>query len=94
MSRSCAQPRRTSLHGLAVYEDGGRTASVTSGTRVGNRAPDARHPTLLTNLNLTDKETCYKVFRREVIQADRRSRRTRFGAEPEITAKIVKLQGA
>ena len=42
-----------------------------------------------TNLNLTDMETCYKVFRREVIQAlDLREHR--FGFEPEITAKVAK----
>jgi glycosyltransferase involved in cell wall biosynthesis len=42
-----------------------------------------------TNLNLTDMETCYKVFRREVIQSiDLRS--NRFGFEPEVTAKIAR----
>jgi len=45
---------------------------------------------MFTNLNLTDMETCYKVFRREVlskiaIQEDR------FGFEPEITAKVARL---
>src|SRR5688572_6326811 len=43
----------------------------------------------LTNLNLTDMETCYKVFRREVIQSINVSE-DRFGFEPEITAKIAK----
>ncbi|MGK2855591.1 MAG: glycosyltransferase [Thermoanaerobaculia bacterium] len=42
-----------------------------------------------TNLNLTDMETCYKVFRREVIQSIP-LRSNRFGFEPEITAKIAK----
>ncbi|HEX8411357.1 MAG TPA: glycosyltransferase [Thermoanaerobaculia bacterium] len=42
---------------------------------------------ILTNLNLTDMETCYKVFRREVIQSIR-IESNRFGFEPEITAKI------
>ncbi|MCS7269757.1 MAG: glycosyltransferase family 2 protein [Gemmataceae bacterium] len=42
-----------------------------------------------TNLNLTDMETCYKVFRREVIQSIR-LRSNRFGFEPEITAKIAR----
>jgi glycosyltransferase involved in cell wall biosynthesis len=42
-----------------------------------------------TNLNLTDMETCYKVFRREVIQ-DLELREDRFGFEPEITAKVAK----
>ena len=41
-----------------------------------------------TNLNLTDMETCYKMFRREVIQAID-LREDRFGFEPEITAKIA-----
>ena len=47
---------------------------------------------LFTNLNLTDMETGYKVFRREVIQQIR-IEEDRFGVEPEITAKIVKLRG-
>jgi glycosyltransferase involved in cell wall biosynthesis len=42
-----------------------------------------------TNLNLTDMETCYKVFRREVIQSIR-LRSNRFGFEPEVTAKIAR----
>jgi len=42
---------------------------------------------MVTNLNLTDMETCYKVFRREVIQKIR-IEENRFGFEPEITAKI------
>jgi glycosyltransferase involved in cell wall biosynthesis len=42
-----------------------------------------------TNLNLTDMETCYKVFRREVIQS-LNLREDRFGFEPEITAKVAK----
>jgi glycosyltransferase involved in cell wall biosynthesis len=42
---------------------------------------------MFTNLNLTDMETCYKVFRREIIQAIT-IKENRFGFEPEITAKI------
>ncbi len=42
-----------------------------------------------TNLNLTDMETCYKVFRREVLQ-DIRLKSDRFGFEPEITAKVAR----
>ena len=42
-----------------------------------------------TNLNLTDMETCYKVFRREVIQ-NVIIESDRFGFEPEITAKLAK----
>ena len=45
---------------------------------------------MFTNLNLTDMETCYKVFRREIIQQIN-IRENRFGFEPEITAKIAKL---
>jgi len=44
---------------------------------------------MLTNLNMTDMETCYKVFRREVIQAIP-IEEDRFGFEPEITVKIAK----
>jgi glycosyltransferase involved in cell wall biosynthesis len=43
----------------------------------------------LTDLNLTDMETCYKVFRREVIQSIR-IEEDRFGFEPEITVKIAR----
>jgi glycosyltransferase involved in cell wall biosynthesis len=46
---------------------------------------------MLTNLNLTDMETCYKVFRREIIQ-NIKIEEDRFGFEPEITAKISKLK--
>jgi glycosyltransferase involved in cell wall biosynthesis len=42
-----------------------------------------------TNLDLTDMETCYKVFRREIIQSIR-LRSNRFGIEPEITAKVAR----
>lgn len=44
-----------------------------------------------TNLNLTDMETCYKVFRREAIQSILPTlRQNRFGIEPEMTAKIAR----
>jgi glycosyltransferase involved in cell wall biosynthesis len=43
----------------------------------------------VTNLNLTDMETCYKVFRREIIQSIP-IEENRFGFEPEITVKIAK----
>lgn len=45
---------------------------------------------MFTNLNLTDMETCYKVFRRELIQSIE-LKENRFGFEPEVTAKIAKL---
>lgn len=44
---------------------------------------------MLTNINLTDMETCYKAFRREIIQSID-IKENRFGFEPEITAKIAK----
>jgi glycosyltransferase involved in cell wall biosynthesis len=43
----------------------------------------------LTNINLSDMETCYKVFRREVIQSIP-IEENRFGFEPEITVKVAK----
>jgi len=46
---------------------------------------------MLTNINLTDMEVCYKVFRREVIQ-NIELEEQRFGFEPEVTAKIAHLQ--
>ena len=46
---------------------------------------------MCTNLNLTDMETCYKVFRRELIQSIT-IEEDRFGFEPEITAKLAKLK--
>lgn len=45
---------------------------------------------MATNLNLSDIETCYKVFRREVIQGIA-IEESRFGFEPEITAKVARL---
>jgi len=46
---------------------------------------------MITNVNLTDMETCYKVFRAEVIRAVE-LRENRFGFEPEITAKVARLR--
>ena len=43
---------------------------------------------MFTNLNLTDMETCYKAFRREVIQSIT-IEESRFGFEPEITGKLA-----
>jgi len=45
---------------------------------------------MFTNINLTDMETCYKMFRREVLQKIT-IEENRFGFEPEITAKVAKL---
>jgi len=47
---------------------------------------------MMTNLDLTDMETCYKAFRREVIQSIE-IEENRFGFEPEITAKVAKRRG-
>jgi glycosyltransferase involved in cell wall biosynthesis len=44
---------------------------------------------MFTNLNLTDMETCYKVFRREVLEG-MKLRSNRFGFEPEFTAKVAR----
>jgi glycosyltransferase involved in cell wall biosynthesis len=46
---------------------------------------------MFTNLNLTDMETCYKLFRREVIQSIE-IEEARFGFEPEITAKVAAME--
>ena len=46
---------------------------------------------MLTNLNLTDMETCYKVFKKEILE-NISIEEDRFGFEPEITAKIAKLR--
>ena len=43
-----------------------------------------------TDLNLSDMETCYKAFRREIIQSIN-IRENRFGFEPEVTAKVAKM---
>lgn len=45
---------------------------------------------MMTNINLTDMETCYKAFRRDVIQSVQ-IQENRFGFEPEITAKVAKM---
>lgn len=46
----------------------------------------------MSNLNLTDMETCYKMFRREIIQSIDLSEK-RFGFEPEVTAKVARIPG-
>ena len=45
---------------------------------------------MFTNLNLTDMETCYKLFRTKMIQ-DIRLNEKRFGFEPEVTAKVSRV---
>jgi len=46
-----------------------------------------------TDLNLTDMETCYKLFRRDIIQGLQLEEK-RFGFEPEVTAKVARVPGA
>ena len=49
---------------------------------------------VFTNLNLTDIETCYKMFRRELIQQVAPTlKEKRFGVEPELTAKVARIPG-
>lgn len=47
---------------------------------------------MLTNLNLTDMETCYKLFDSEIIKA-LKLKEKRFGFEPEVTAKLSRIRG-
>ena len=47
---------------------------------------------MFTNLNLTDMETCYKMFRSNIIKNIKLNEK-RFGFEPEVTAKIAKVKG-
>ncbi len=47
---------------------------------------------MFTNLNLTDMETCYKLFKTPIIQSVE-LKENRFGFEPEVTAKIAKIRG-
>src|SRR5690606_7497010 len=56
---------------------------------LGNRALTTAS-NMLTNLNLTDMETCYKAFRKEVLDQIT-VEEDRFGFEPEITAKVARL---
>lgn len=85
---------------LKPLEDG--TADVVYGSRFLGGMPEGILPqsafankllTVMTNVlfsnRLTDMETCYKAFRREVI-ADMRLRANRFDFEPEFTAKVLK----
>jgi glycosyltransferase involved in cell wall biosynthesis len=47
---------------------------------------------MVTDLNLTDMETCYKLFRRDIIQG-MHLQENRFGFEPEVTAKVARMPG-
>lgn len=57
---------------------------------IGNKLVLTFLSNLFTNLNLTDMETCYKVFKREIIQGIELKEK-RFGFEPEVTAKIARI---
>jgi hypothetical protein len=46
---------------------------------------------MFTNINLTDMETCYKVFRGDIIRGIH-IKEDRFGFEPEVTAKVAELK--
>lgn len=58
---------------------------------IGNRFL-TKFSNMFTNLNLTDMETCYKLFKTETIQS-LNLKEKRFGFEPEVTAKIAKIKG-
>ena len=47
---------------------------------------------MFTDLNITDMETCYKLFRRDIIQGISLKEK-RFGFEPEVTAKVARIKG-
>jgi glycosyltransferase involved in cell wall biosynthesis len=47
---------------------------------------------MFSNLNLTDMETCYKLFRRDIIQS-LELKEKRFGFEPEVTQKVARIKG-
>ena len=46
---------------------------------------------MFTNLNLTDMETCYKLFRTDIIKS-LQLKEKRFGFEPEVTSKVAKIK--
>jgi glycosyltransferase involved in cell wall biosynthesis len=70
------------------FQGGGPHRVVYYWHRVGN-AILTTFSNMFTNLNLTDMETCYKAFKREIIQQIE-IKENHFGFEPEITAKIAK----
>jgi glycosyltransferase involved in cell wall biosynthesis len=73
------------------FAGGGATRVLYFWHSVGNRALTLLS-NMFTNLNMTDMETCYKVFRREIIQGIK-IEENRFGFEPEIVAKVRRVQG-
>jgi glycosyltransferase involved in cell wall biosynthesis len=73
------------------FAGGGATRVLYFWHSLGNRVLTTLS-NMFTNLNLTDMETCYKVFRREIIQGVK-IQENRFGFEPEIVAKIRRING-
>lgn len=71
------------------FLSGERRSGMSFGNRVGNRILTFLS-NMLTKLELTDVETCYKVFSRDVLERIT-IEENRFGCEPEITAKLAKL---
>ena len=84
---AAARRRRRRRLRIALPRRPARTGSSTTGTRSATGSSRPRR-TCSPNLNLTDMETCYKAFRREVIQSIE-IEEDRFGFEPEITAKVA-----
>ena len=74
------------VYGSRYLADGAENSSFVH--RLGNGALTAAS-NFLTGMQLTDMETCYKVFRRDVI-ADFDIMQNRFGFEPEVTAKLAR----
>jgi glycosyltransferase involved in cell wall biosynthesis len=73
------------------FAGGGPTRVLYFWHSVGNRILTLLS-NMFTNLNMTDMETCYKVFRREIIQSVK-IQENRFGFEPEIVAKVRRIHG-
>ena len=73
------------------FAGGGPTRVLYFWHSVGNRVLTLLS-NMFTNLNMTDMETCYKVFRREIIQS-LKIQESRFGFEPEIVAKVRRVHG-
>lgn len=72
------------------FSNSGQSGSPFSWHAFGNRVL-TRLSNACTKLNLTDMETCYKMFRREIIQSIA-IQENRFGFEPEVTAKIASFR--
>ena len=86
LAARCSTTRPTSCTAVASSA-AGHTACSTSGTRSATGCSPSLS-NMFTDLNLTDMETCYKAFRREVLESFVLEE-DRFGIEPEITAKVA-----